>query len=152
MRLAAAILTASILTACGSAAATTPTPASGAGATEAAILASDGDVLRPIANGGRVALREGWATIRFSSLASERADLDVALFDVSGRSVRGDVRVSYASLDMDHGSTTTVAAEHEGAYRVPLEFVMPGRWRLVVRITRGDVQETLTILLPEVGL
>jgi hypothetical protein len=145
------ILGASLLAACGSAAATTATGAAAAPGTDAAILVSDGGVLRPIGNGGRVTLREGSATVRFSNLAAERVDMDITLLDAGGRLAPADLLVSLESLDMDHGSTDVTAAPREGGYRASIAFPMPGAWRLRLRIDRGGSAETVTLVLPQVG-
>ncbi len=154
MRIAALILVGALLGACTEAVAH-PQPPSAAGGTSAGatILVSEGGVMRPIQNGGRVALRSGWATLRFSPLPLDfESSLDVALFDSSGASVTGDVSAQYESIDMDHGRTTSTGSPHEGGYRMPLAFEMPGAWRVVVRIARGGTEETITIVLPAVGL
>jgi hypothetical protein len=151
MRFAALVLAASLIAACGSAAATTAAGPAAAVATEAAILVSDGGVMRPMANGARVPLREGFATVRFSSLAAERVDVDVTVLDAAGHRTPAEVRLSYESLDMDHGSLDMQAVAREGGYRGTLEFAMPGAWRLKLRIDRQGGTETVTLVLPQVG-
>ncbi len=157
MRLAAAILGALLITACSSVATTTPAPAAAtpasAAAKETTILANDGGVLRPIANGGRVALRNGWATVRLSPTRLDvEGQLEVSIFDPDGRPATADVSVDYVSMDMDHGHTIERGVLHEGCYRMPLVFLMPGSWRLVIHVVRGGTEETLTVVLPDVGL
>lgn len=169
MRLAAAVLGALLLSACSSAAATSGAAGGGpaaeapaatsrtlageAAATAAVvILADDGGLLRPIANGGRIALREGWTTVRFSPVPlGERVRLDVAVFDGSGRAAPGELCVTYESLDMDHGRATEKGVPNHDGYFVPLHFVMPGSWRLVLKITRPGAEDRVTLVLPAVG-
>ena len=152
MRLAAAILGALLVTSCSSAATTAPAPATTGTAKETTILAKDGGVLRPIANGGRLALRSGWATVRLSPTPLETdGQLEVSVFDTDGRPATADVSVDYVSMDMDHGHTMERGVLHEGCYRMPLAFVMPGSWRLVIHVARGGTEETLTVVLPDVG-
>lgn len=163
MKLLGATLVALLLASCTSAAAGTPgggvagsaarTSAGGPSAAGAVtILVSEGGLLRPVDNGGRVALHEGWATIRVSPVPlRERTELDVGVFDGSGRAVAGRVDVTYESIDMDHGRTTVTGIPDDGGYHVPLELIMPGAWRLVVEIARGGTADTVTLVLPEVG-
>ena len=117
------------------------------------ILVSDGGVLRPMANGGRVAIPGGWATVTLSPLPLEREalDLDVAVTDVDGRPVSADLRVAYEMVGMDHGSGAERALAHAGAYRMPLHLAMPGSWRLTVLIDRGGDVTTLVVVLPQAG-
>lgn len=160
MRSLGAALCALLLAACAPAAAgstaetaAAAAPAGGpAASADVTILASEGGVLRPIANGGRVGLREGWATVRLSPVPlRERVELDVGVFDGSGRAVSGDVHVTYESIDMDHGRTTAAGIPDDSGHHVPLEFLMPGAWRLVLEITRGGITDKVTLVLPEVG-
>ena len=151
MRLAAAMLAASFVGACGSAAATTAAPPAGAAVTKASILVSDGGILRPIQNGGRVPLRGGWATVRFSSLNADHIDLDVSIFDTGGRSVAAAVRLEYESTDMDHGVMGSKAVGREGGYRIPIDIPMPGAFRMTLHVTRGAAEDTVTLVLPQVG-
>ena len=124
-----------------------------AAAPQAPILIEEGGVLRPLANGGRVALRSGWATVRLSTLPPKvEADLVVALFDAAGAPAAGEVRAQYESLDMDHGRTSARSTPLEGAYRVPLSFEMPGAWKILIHVTRGGVDETVTLVLPLAGV
>jgi len=150
VRIPAALL-ASLIVSCGAPPAL-PAPATVPAAKQIAILASEGGVLRPIANGGRVALRGGWATVTLAPAAGGEADLDIALFDSAGRTVTGDVRASYESMDMDHGSTVEPGVLHGDCYRVRLSFIMPGAWRVVVHVAHDGVEESLTLVLPQAGL
>lgn len=138
--------------ACGRAAAVSSGPPPGdAGAT--VILANDGGVLRPIANGGRVTLRTGSASVRFVPYPVKLdGDLDVALFDANGRPVAGDVKVYYESIDMDHDRITARGVRHGDAYRVPFSFLMPGAWRLVITVGRPDdgTSDRFVLMLPQV--
>lgn len=154
MRLIGVLLAGLIATACGQASVGTPASAS-ASATgkDVTILASDGAVMRPIANGGRVPLRAGWATITLSPVPlEETAQLQVSVFDTGGHLVDADVSVDYVSMDMDHGHTVEHGVLHENCYRMPLSFAMPGSWRLLVHVVRGGTDDTVTLVLPEVGL
>jgi len=155
MRLAAAIFATLLVTGCSAAVATSPASPTPFGqiARDTTILTSDGGVLRPIPNGGRVALRSGWAAVRLApGKLEDRGRLEVTVFDADGRQASADVSVDYASMDMDHGHTLEHGVVHEGCYRMPLTFVMPGSWRLVVRIARGGADETFTLVLPDVGM
>ena len=125
----------------------------GRSAGDISILVGDGTVMRPIANGGRVPLGTGWATLRFSPVPlGEDGQLQVAVFDGEGKPVDADVSVDYASLDMDHGHMVERGVFHENCYQMRLSFAMPGRWRLLVHVVRGASEDTVTVLLPEVGL
>ncbi len=153
MRFVAAILGALLVTGCSSATTTTSAPAAVTAAKDTTILASDGGVMRPITNGDRVGLHSGWATLRLSPTRIETdGRLQVSLFDADGRPVAADVSVDYASMDMDHGHTIEHGVMHEGCYQMPLAFAMPGSWRLVIHVVRGGTEETLTVVLPDVGL
>lgn len=154
MRIVALILAGALLGACTEAAAHPQPPSVARGTSPAAIiLVSEGGVMRPIENGGRVALRTGWATLRFSPVPLDfRSTLDMTLFDASGAPAAGEVSAQYESIDMDHGRTTSTSAPHEGGYRMPLVFEMPGSWKVVVRIVRAGAEETITIVLPAVGM
>lgn len=151
MRRVAVVLALSLVTACAPAA-TAPAPAA-VSATDVTILASDGAVMRPIANGGRVPLRTGWITVHFAPVPLEEdGELKVSVFDADGRPAQADVSVDYASMDMDHGQEMAQGVFHENCYQMHLSFVMPGRWRLVVHVARGGNEEAVTLILPEVGL
>lgn len=150
MRLAAALALA-LVTACAPTAVTNARmPAAGE---EPTILATDGGLLRPIRNGGRVAIPDGWATLTFSPLPLQRdqLDLDVGVLDAAGRPADAAVQVTYESLDMDHGVFTQRATAHERRYRVPVQIVMPGRWRFTVSIERGGQATRLVIVVPDIG-
>lgn len=152
MRLVLAVLVAVVASACAPTAAPTPTSAAAPGK-DVTILASDGAVMRPIANGGRVPLRSGWATITLSPVPlQETAQLKVSVFDADGRLSEANVSVDYASIDMDHGHTLEHGVLHENCYQMPLSFAMPGSWRLLIHVVRGPTDDTVTLVLPEVGL
>lgn len=150
MRLAAAVLSALLATSC-SAATTAVAPA--AAAPDAPLLTSEGGVLRPIDNGGRIALHSGYATVRLSPSPQDLdPQLQVSLFNSSGQPMTGDVSVDYESLDMDHGMTVAQGVLHEGCYRMGLSFGMAGRWRLVIHVMGGGSEEQVVLVLPWVGL
>jgi hypothetical protein len=154
MKLAVPLLAALLVSGCSAPATATPARAASA-ATAAAetILASDGGVLRPIQNGDRLALRSGWATVRLTPLPLETdGQLQVSIFDADGQPASAEVSVDYASMDMDHGHMVEHGVMHEGCYQMPLTFAMPGSWRLVIHVVRAGTEETLTVVLPEVGL
>ncbi|HEU5288219.1 MAG TPA: hypothetical protein VFV20_07440 [Candidatus Limnocylindria bacterium] len=152
MRLVLTLLVAVVASACAPTAAPTPTSAA-APAKDVTILASDGGVMRPIANGGRVPLRGGWATITLSPVPlQETAQLKVSVFDAEGRLAEANVSVDYASIDMDHGHTLERGVLHENCYQMPLSFAMPGSWRLLIHVVRGPTDDTVTLVLPDVGL
>lgn len=152
MRLVLALLVAVVASACAPTAAPIPTSAAAPGK-DITILASDGAVMRPIANGGRVPLRSGWATITLSPVPlQETAQLKVSVFDADGRLAEANVSVDYASIDMDHGHTLEHGVLHENCYQMPLSFAMPGSWRLLIHVVRGPTDDTVTLVLPEVGL
>lgn len=118
----------------------------------ASILVDQGGVMIPLANGGRVALRPGWATVQFSTMPPKwRSDVVVALFGADGKPATGEVRAEYESLDMDHGRMTAPSIAHEGGYRMPLEFEMKGSWRIQLHISRAGVDEKVTLVLPVAG-
>ncbi|HZP94964.1 MAG TPA: hypothetical protein VFC31_01320 [Candidatus Limnocylindria bacterium] len=149
-----ALLAAVIASACTTTAVSAPAsaPAAGGGK-DITILAGDGAVMRPIANGGRVPLRSGWATITLSPVPlAETGQLRVSVFDAEGRQTEADVFVDYASIDMDHGHTVEHGVLRENCYQMPLSFAMPGSWRLMIHVVRGATDETVTVVLPEVGL
>lgn len=58
----------------------------------------------------------------------------------------------HVSIDMDHGQTTEAGVLHGDCYRMRLAFVMLGVWRLHLHVTRDGLAETVTIVLPSVGL
>lgn len=155
MRPAALLLAGALLGACGAAAtATVPDPESTAAeAIETTILVLDGGMLRPVENGGRVAIRDGWATVTLSPPPLQRTDfaLDVAVLDASGRAVDAAVEVTYEMVQMDHGVFTERATIHAGRYRVPVHIPMPGTRRFTVRIDRGGVVTSLIVVVPEIG-
>ncbi len=150
MRLAAAILAALFAASCTAATATAPSPAA---PPDAPLLASESGVLRPIDNGGRVALKSGYATVKLSpSPQSMDPLLQVWVFDSAGKAQEANVSVDYESLDMDHGMTTAMGQFHEGCYRMGLSFGMAGSWRLTIHVARGAAEEKLVLVLPWVGL
>jgi hypothetical protein len=153
MKLAAVALL-SVVLASGCAAATaTPPATTAAAADEAPLLANEGGVLRPIENGGRVAMHSGYATVRLSpSPQSMDPLLQVTVFDAADGAQEADVSVDYESLDMDHGVTTAHGMLHEGCYRMGLSFGMAGSWRLVIHVTRAGAEEKVVLVLPWVGL
>lgn len=150
MRLVVALALA-LVTACAPAAATTAS--TGAAEEQPTILASDGGLLRPITNGGRVAIPDGWATVTFSPLplAREQLDLDIAVLDAAGRPVDAAVQVTYEMLDMSHGVFTQRATLHQGRHRMPVNIAMPGRWRFTVTIDHGGRATTVVLVVPEIG-
>jgi len=155
MRPAAALLAGLLLAACAPAAAKADGAAAigeahpATGSEGQPILVNEGGILRPIANGGRVALRSGgWARLTFSPFPlAQKSDLDVALEDAAGRLMSADVVVEYEMLDMDHGHVTEHAVLHQGRYRAPLSFSMYGAWKFAIRVTRGSNVETLAIVV-----
>ena len=150
MKLAAALLSMLLVTGCTAATAAVPTPTA---APDAPILASEGGVLRPIDNGGRLPLKTGYATVRlWPSPQSMDPNLQVALFDASGVASTAEVWVFTEMVDMDHGTETIPATVRDGVYQMHLSFGMPGSWRLVVHVKRGGVEETFTLVLPWIGL
>jgi ABC-type transport system substrate-binding protein len=150
--IAIALVSVVLATACSGATAAPPatTPAA---APEAPLLANEGGVLRPIDNGGRVAMHDGYATVRLSpSPQSMDPLLQVWVFDSAGQAQEADVTVDYDSLDMDHGVSTAHGTLHEGCYRMGLSFGMAGSWRLVIHVTRAGAEEKMVLMLPWVGL
>lgn len=152
-RLALLGLAAIIAGACAPVAAQSASAPDPAGEEQPTILISDGGVLRPVVNGGRIAIEGGWATVTLSPLPLEREslDLDVVLTGVDGQPVSADVEVAYDMVGMDHGSGRERAVAHAGGYRMPLHLAMPGSWRLKVRIDRGGEVTTLVVVLPQAG-
>jgi len=159
MRLAAALLIGALATACSTASADTGTPTA-APANPAALsipdvplLASEGGVLRPIDNGGRVAMQRGYATVRMTpSPQSMDPRLEIALFDSDGKAQTADVWVVTEMVDMDMGSEEVHARVDNGTYTMRLSFGMPGAWRLKVHVVRAGNDEGFTIVVPWVGL
>jgi hypothetical protein len=150
MKLAAALLGLLLATACSAATAAVPTPTPGP---DAPILASEGGVLRPVENGGRLPLKTGYATVRlWPSPQSMDPNLQVAIFDASGQAAVAEVWVISEMLDMEHGTETIPATVRDGFYQMHLSFGMPGAWRLAVHVKRGGVEETITLVLPWIGL
>lgn len=118
----------------------------------ATMLLSDGGVMRPLEQGGRVALRSGWATV--SALPGPRdgeIEMTVALFDAAGAPADAGVSAVYESLEMDHGRTVVQGVVREGAARLALRITMPGAWGVELRIRRADADETFRLMLPDVG-
>jgi hypothetical protein len=154
MRIFVPVLAVVLASACGSAAAPAPTAhAATTAAKGITILASDGTVMRPITNGGRVPLRSGWATVTLSPVPlAEDGQLQVSVFDADGRQIEAEVSVDYVSMDMDHGHTIEHGVMHGNCYQMPLSFAMPGSWKLVVHVVRGGSDESVTLVLPEVGI
>lgn len=152
MRLVLGLVLSLVASACAPAAAPAPVSAAASGK-DVTILASDGGVMRPIANGGRVPLRSGWATVTLSPVPlQDTGQLKVSVFDADGRLAEADVSVDYVSMDMDHGHTVERGVLHENCYQMPLSFAMPGSWRLQIHVVHGAADETVTLVLPEVGL
>jgi YtkA-like protein len=150
MKLAAALLSMLLATGCSAATAAVPTPTA---VPDAPILASEGGVLRPIDNGGRLPMKMGYATVRlWPSPQSMDPNLQVALFDASGQAATADVFVVSEMLDMEHGTETIPATVRDGFYQMHLSFGMPGSWRLVVHVKRDAAEETITLVLPWIGL
>jgi hypothetical protein len=150
MRILAAALGLLVATACTAATAAVPTPGPNE---DAPLLASEGGVLRPIDNGTRLALRTGYATVRFTpSPQSMDPDLLLSIVDASGNATAADVSVDWESLDMDHGMSTEHSKPVDGGYRTRISFAMPGSWRLVIHVVRGGAEEKLILVLPWVGL
>ena len=145
------VLGLALVTACAPAAATS------AGAIRAeeepTLLVSDGGVLRPIRNGGRVAIPDGWAAVTFSPLPLQRSDLylDVGLADPAGRRIDAAVELTYEMIEMSHGVYEARATAHQGRYRMPVQVAMPGRWRFTLTIDRGGRPTTLVIIVPDIG-
>ena len=150
-----ALVAALFATGCtAAAAAPAPAPAAvSAALPDAPLLASEGGVLRPIDNGGRVAMKGGYAEVRFTpSPQSMDPQLQVSLFDPAGQPRTADVSVEWESLDMDHGTDSATGSLREGCYRMRLSFAMPGSWRLKVHVTGSGAEEIVTLVLPWVGL
>jgi len=147
----AAVLLATMLVGCTASAAT---PSTGTDAEDGVtMLASDRGIMRPLENGGRVSLASGYATLRlWPSPRSMDPDVYVSVFDETGKAVAADVSIDWEMLDMDHGQNTDHAQLRDGTYRTRLSFGMAGRWRLVVHIDRGGIDEKVVVLLPSIGL
>lgn len=146
-----------VLAACSTASAETatamPHASAAAAVPDAPLLTSEGGVLRPVENGGRLPMRAGYATVRLTpGPQSMDPQIDVTLFDNSGLPVTADVFAEYESLDMDHGVEKIQARAVDGGYRMRLSFSMQGMWRVVVHVARGASEERLTLVLPWVGL
>ena len=155
MRPVALILAGALLGACGvapTAAPPDPEPAM-VEVIDTTILISDGGMLRPIENGGRVTIPDGWVTVTLSPPPLQRTDftLDVEVLDDSGIAVDAAVEISYQMLQMDHGVFTERATAHAGRYRIPVHIPMPGTWRFTVSIDRGGVVTSLVVVVPEIG-
>lgn len=155
MRPVALILAGALLGACGAAATVAPPDPEPAAVEviETTILVSDGGMLRPIDNGGRVAIPDGWATVTLSPPPLQRTDfaLDIDVLDASGRALEAAVEVRYEMVQMDHGVITERATSHAGRHRVPVHIPMPGMWRFTVSIDRGGVVTSLIVVVPEIG-
>ena len=145
-----------VLAACSTASAQTATAmphASAAAMPEAPLLTNEGGELRPIENGGRLPMRDGYATVRLTpGPQSMDPQIDLIVFDSAGQAVTADVFAEYESLDMDHGIEKIQARTVEGCYRMRLSFSMQGTWRVVIHVARGATEEKLTLVLPWVGL
>ncbi len=157
MKLVAAMLGAVLLAGCSAATAATQTPAgsfSAAAVPDAPLLASEGGIMRPIENGARLALQNGYVTVRLApSPQSMDPVVQVAVFDRAGQPVAAEVAVDYESIDMDHGQNTEPAVLRDGSYRARLSFAMQGIWRLVIHVKRAGVaDDKVTLVLPWVGL
>lgn len=156
MRLGAAIMIALLVSGCSTATAAVPAPVAKqapAATQDAPLLASEGGILRPFDNGGRLAMHSGYATVKLSpSPQSMDPLLQVSVFDSAGQAQDADVSVDYESLDMDHGVTTAVGHFHEGCYRMGLSFGMAGSWRVVIHVKRSGSEEKVVLVLPWVGL
>lgn len=117
------------------------------------ILVDEGGVMRPVANGGRVALRSGWAIVRFDRVPiAPESQVVVTVFDGSGAATAAEVTAVYEALDMDHGRAVARAVTDGGSHRLRLAFEMPGQWKVTVRVARAGSEETFTLVLPLVGL
>jgi hypothetical protein len=153
MRLAAVILSGLLASGCVAATTAAVAPAAPAAMPDAPLLASEGGILRPIDNGGRVAMHSGYATVRLSPSAQSMDPLlEISLFDSAGNPANADVSVDYESLDMDHGTSVAKGVFHEGCYRMGLSFGMAGSWRLVIHVMRSGTEEKVVLVLPWVGL
>jgi hypothetical protein len=150
MRLIVAILGALLVAGCAAPTVSAPTPPA---VPDAPLLASEGGILRPIDNGGRIAMHGGYAMVRLSpSPQSMDPLLQVSLFDTADQPMTADVSVDYESLDMDHGISSTTGMFHDGCYRMGLSFGMAGSWRVIIHVARAGNEERLTLVLPWVGL
>ncbi len=149
MRLHAAVLAAVVLSGCGNAAALTPSSPPGDPPTP--ILTSEGGVLRPIANGGRIALMDGSATVTFDPYPiGLDGRVRIETFDGSGSPRDADVTLMYESIDMDMGQTTEKGGGPAAVHGFPLQLDMPGAWRLVFTVTRAGAAQTVRVVLPQV--
>lgn len=151
LALLAALLAALLVGACAARVpAAVAEPAAPADA-EATVFVSEGGMLRPLANGGRVALRDGWAEVRFTPYPlGPRSDLDVRIIDGrSGRAADADVTVLYEMLGMEHGMVVQRATPRsDGHHTAPLNVAMPGQWRFMLRIARSGEVESVVLVLP----
>lgn len=151
-RLGAALLL--VLAAC--APAVSDAAPAGVGAVDAGepqVFVLDGGLLAPLANGGRVALANGWAELSFSPYPPRtRSDLDVRVFDgASGQPVRADVTLTYEMIAMEHGIVLQRAIARDGGHhRFPLNVAMPGAWRFLVKVVHQGTSSTVLLLIPEV--
>jgi hypothetical protein len=144
-----AVLVAVLATGCSVGVAASQPPAT----SEANLLVSEGGMLRPIDNGGRVGLKSGWATVKlWPSPQDMDPNLEVAVFDAAGNVVSADVWVVYEMMDMDHGIDESRATFREGLHRMHLSFGMQGSWKLVVHIARAGLEESVVLVLPWIGL
>lgn len=148
--LAWSVLAVAALAACGPAAvATAPSPDLG----PPRAFVSEGGLLRPLANGDRVALANGWAELSFSPYPpSARSDLDVLVVGAaSEKPARADVSVAYEMLGMEHGTVIQRAtAGANGHHVLPLNLAMPGTWRFQIKVVLDGTPSTVMLIVPEV--
>jgi len=79
--------------------------------------------------------------------------LKVTLADRSGAPVEGaEVVVDYdmPSMRGNHATTESMKRNASGDYLLPIKFVMPGDWEIVISAVKGDVEIAAELILLDI--
>lgn len=116
------------------------------------VFVSNGNMVTPLQNGGRVKLTNGWARLTFTPYPPRaRSDLDVQVFyGDSGEPTIAEVSVAYEMIGMEeHGVVIQRAIPRANDhYILPLNVGMPGFWRFSLKVVFGGTMSTFVLLIP----
>jgi hypothetical protein len=143
-----ALVVALLLGAC-SAPAAAPQPPAATPATPAVFL-SEGGLLRPVPNGGRVSMVDGSVEVSFAPYPPRTtSELSVVVRDAAGRPVAADVVVVYDMIGMEHGAMFARAVASGERQRASIGLPMPGPWKFTLRVTRASEVSSLLFIVPD---
>lgn len=135
------------------AAPTTGAASNDASASGPRLFALDGAFLTPVANGGRVAIANGWIEPHFSTFPpAAKSDLDIVVMSAATRApAQADVSVLYEMLDMAHGMLArhAVPGMRTGHHIATMDLSMRGTWRFQVKVRLEGVWSTAVLVLSE---